>query len=518
MKILNSSEMAACDRSARIRARIPSILLMERAAEGVAELVAEKFPRARKVAVFCGPGNNGGDGFAAARLLSGTGRRVRIVTLASPARSRGDAKLNLESARALRLPILDGSGRGARREILETLEWADLVVDALFGTGLSRPLSGPARRIVDQINSSGRPVISVDLPSGAGGDSGAVLGATVRADWTAAIAALKWPHVFEPARRYCGEIAVIDIGIPDDILESPRHRLNFMTRDPIARLFPARPEASHKGSFGHVAVVAGSRGKAGAALLAAEGALRAGAGLVTIACPESLEPRFASRLPEAMTLPLPEKEGRVSASAADPALELFARCDAAVVGPGIGTGEAVRKFLLRIIGASPLPILFDADALNAFPGEPERFRRKRGAALLTPHPGEAARLLGESTAGIQASRVDSVRAIARRSGAVVLLKGSGSLTADPPGNVWFNPTGCPAMATGGSGDLLSGIGAAFLASGLEPVDAAVAAAYIHGLAGEMAASGTDRAILVSEMACQVPRVFASLFDGNGTGR
>jgi NAD(P)H-hydrate epimerase len=345
-----------------------------------------------------------------------------------------------------------------------------------------------------------------------------VPGATVRADWTAAIAALKWPHVLEPARGFCGEIAVIDIGIPDDILESPRHRVNFMTRDPIARLFPRRPEGSHKGSFGHVAVVAGSRGKAGAALLAAEGALRAGAGLVTIACPDSLEPRFTSRLPEAMTLPLPEKEGRVSASATEPVLELFARCDAAVVGPGLGTGETVRKLLLRIAGASALPILFDADALNAFPGDPERFRRTRGATILTPHPGEAARLLGTTTARIQSSRVEAARAIARRSRAVVLLKGSGTLIADPSGNVWFNPTGCPAMATGGSGDLLSGIGAAFLASGLEPVDAAVAAAYIHGLAGESAASGTDRGILVSEMACQVPRVFASLLEETGAGR
>jgi NAD(P)H-hydrate epimerase len=518
MKILTSAEMASCDRAAQRQARIPSLLLMERAAEGVTELIVEKYPQARNVAVICGPGSNGGDGLAAARLLAQRGFGIRIVTLGPLDLYRGDPKINLESAQALKLPIVEGSSRRGSTALSGALEWADLVVDALFGTGLSRPLSGPARQTVEAINSSGRPVVAVDMPSGATGDSGAVRGAVVCAAWTAAIAALKWSHVFEPARGRCGEIAVVDIGIPDEILERARYRLNFITGSAVAGLFPRRPEDSHKGSFGHVAVVAGSRGKAGAALLAAEGALRAGSGLVTIACPESLESRFASRLPEAMTWPLPETDGRVSAGAADSVLELFRECDSAVVGPGIGTGETVRAFLERIVRLSTLPILIDADALNAFAGEPGFFRRRNGETILTPHPGEAARLLGSSSARVQSSRVEAVREIARRSDSVALLKGSGSLTADPAGNVWFNPTGSAAMATGGSGDLLSGIGAGLLASGLESVDAAVAAAYIHGLAGEMAADGTDRGILVSEMACQVPRVFASFFENGGTGR
>lgn len=510
MRILTGAEMAAVDRAAQRNAKIPSLLLMERAAEGVVELLYSSVAGARRIAVLCGPGNNGGDGLAAARLVAARGGSPEIFLLARAGSLRGDALLNLRQAHAAGIETTELAARSGWARFLRSLDAADAVVDALFGTGLSRPLTGLARRTVEAANASGRPVIAVDVPSGLSGDSGRVPGPAMRARATAAIAALKHCHVLFPARERCGEIAVVDIGIPDALLEASRHRFALIDREAVAPLFPPRPEDSHKNAFGHVAIVAGSRGKAGAALLCARAALRAGAGLVTIACPESLEPRFTAALPEAMTLPLPEERGALSGSARAPVLQLLERCDAAAVGPGLGTGAGAGTVVAAIVRDGNVPILFDADALNLCSGRPAVFRRRPASTILTPHAGEAGRLLSHSSRDVQSSRVESVRELARRSGAVVVLKGAGTLTGDRDGHVWYNPTGSPALATAGSGDVLSGVGAAFLAAGLAAEDAAVSAAFVHGLAGEsVAASFGDRGGLASEIAEAVPRVLKS---------
>ena len=500
MRILTSAEMAAVDRAATRRTRIPSLLLMERAAEGIVRLAREVAPWMRRATILCGPGNNGGDGLAAARLLARHGVPSRLVTLSPPARLRGDARAQWEALRAEGREAVDASRSFAAA--LAAISGADLLIDALFGTGLSRPLSGVARRLVGAANGSGVPILSVDVPSGISGDSGAAPGAVIAAHWTGAIAALKRCHVLEPARSLCGEIAVIDIGIPDGLLETRRHRFAMIGWEAIAPLFPPRARDSHKGDFGHVLVVAGSRGKAGAALLCAAGALRSGAGLVTIACPESIEARYLSALPEAMTLPLAEESGAFSSKAAAMLGALLPGFDAAVVGPGMGTGPGAAA-VLAAVRRSALPALFDADALNLHPGRPEALRR-RAATILTPHPGEAARLLGKTIREVQEDRPAAAEALARRSGATVILKGEATLVASRGGHLWCNSTGSPALAKGGTGDVLAGVGAGFLGQGLEPVDAAVAAAFVHGLAGEHAerASG-ERGVLASEVAGRI---------------
>jgi NAD(P)H-hydrate epimerase len=500
MRILSSLEMAAVDRGAQKRAHIPSHLLMERAAEGVASLAAEVWPDASRAVVLCGPGNNGGDGLAAARLLKDHRVRTEVFLLAPREALRGNAKTNLERADSASIEIAELGSRVSWTNLTGSLSACDFVVDALFGTGLSRALAGPVRKAVEAANASGRPILSVDVPSGLSGDTGKILGAAIRAAWTAAIAAPKHCHVLYPARELCGEIAVVDIGIPDDLVEIPKHKFHLITGEAIAPLFPPRPPDSHKGSFGHLAVVAGGRGKAGAALLSAHAALRAGAGLVTIACPESLEPRYTAALPEAMTLPLPEKEGALDASAARPLLSFLRRCDAAAVGPGLGTAPGAVSVVEAIADGGNIPVLFDADALNALARSPGRLKRRKATAVITPHPGEAGRLLSISGRAVQADRLACARELARRTGAIALLKGAATLTADPAGNVWLNPTGSPALATAGSGDVLTGVAGAFLAAGLEGADAAVAAAFVHGLAGERSARRVgERATTASDL-------------------
>lgn len=507
MRILTSAEMAAVDRAAQRRG-IPSRELMERAAEGIVEMAHGVFPGAARVVVLCGPGNNGGDGLAAARLWRGAGADVRVMTLEAAARFRGDARANWEAARSAGVAASEGPDRPA--EASRALARADLVVDALFGTGLSRALSGRARRLVEAANRCGRPILAIDVPSGLSGDTGDCPGPAIAARWTGAVAALKRCHVLYPARGRCGEIAIIDIGIPDDLVETRRHRFAMIGAPEIAPLFPRRRADAHKGDFGHVAIVAGSRGKAGAALLCGAAALRAGAGLVTIAVPASIESGFLPRLPEAMTLALAEEDGELSRRAAPAVAELLGRMNAAGVGPGLGTGRGAAAVVAAAI-AAPLPAVFDADALNLQRGNPEAFRRRRAPTILTPHPGEAGRLLGRSSRRVQADRPGAAAELARRSRSVVVLKGAPTITADPSGMLWCNASGSAALAKGGSGDVLTGVAASFLAQGMEASDAAVAAAFVHGLAGEFAGETRgERGALASDVADALGNVLEGL--------
>ncbi len=498
--VLDARRMRLADRAA-IRSGVPSGLLMENAADALEREIGRAHPDWRTVVVVCGPGNNGGDGLAAARLLAGRGLAPRVFTLRPLEHYRGDAAENARRARAAGLtPTLLDSAAG-RTAFSRALDEADGVVDALFGTGLARPLDGLAARVVAAINRSGRPVVSADLPSGLSSDSGERIGPAVRADQTVAFGAPKVCHVAFPARALCGSVVVADIGIPSAVLQRLGRGLAMSEAEDVARLLAPRAADSHKGSFGRLAIVAGSRGKAGAAILAARGALRAGAGLVTVFCPLTLESAIVSALPEAMTLGLPEDDGAIGAGAARPALDALRGFDAAVLGPGLSTAPGTVAFLGRLLRAR-LPLVCDADALNAFAGRPRVFASR----VVTPHPGEAARLLGISARDVQADRPGSARRLARASRAIVLLKGAATLLAAGGGRrVTVNPTGTPLMATAGSGDVLAGALGAFLAGGMPGEGAALAAAWLHGAAGEICARRLgDAGLLASELADALP--------------
>jgi NAD(P)H-hydrate epimerase len=490
--------------AAAIRGGVSGDDLMENAAGALAEAAGPTGFGWRRIVVVCGPGNNGGDGLAAARLLAARGAAVRLFTLGATDASRGDAAANARRALAVGLRPTPLAGPRVFAELRRALAESDGAVDALFGTGLSRPLRGAAARAVAAMNASGRPVLAADVPSGLSSDAGALLGPTVQARATIAFAAPKVCHVTFPARALCGEVRVADIGIPRRLLEkSATTRMGLVEPEDVRRLVPPRPLDAHKGSFGRLAIVAGSRGKTGAAILASRGALRAGAGLVTVFCGGSLERAVVAALPEAMTRGLAEEDGAIAEAAAGAAIAALRDFDALLVGPGLSTSPGTVAFVGRLLAATRLPVVADADALNAFAGRPAALRGR--ARVLTPHPGEAARLLGATAGDVQADRAKAARRLARRSGATVLLKGAATLVATPDGEIRVNPTGTPLLATAGAGDVLGGMLAAGLARGLEPADAAIAAAWLHGAAAErLAARLGDAGLLAAEVADAVP--------------
>ena len=503
MPVLDARQMRAAD-AAAIRAGTPALDLMENAAFALSTEIGARFPDWRRVVAVCGPGNNGGDGLAAARLLAGDGVSVAIFSLNPPAEYRGVAARNRVRAEESGLEIVSLASRGGWNTLRESLRRCDGVLDAVFGTGLSRPPRGRAARAIAEIGAAGRPVLSADVPSGLSSDSGEPPGKSIQAVCTVAFAAPKFCHVLPPARGRCGLVVVRDIGIPRSAIERQKSRVRIVEREDVARLLPARPLGSNKADFGRIAIVAGSRGKAGAAILAARGALRAGAGLVTIFCPESIEPVAVAGVPESMTRPLPERDGTLAWEAADLLREALAGFDAAVVGPGLSRSEGVDEVLAALLRMR-LPLVCDADALNAFSGRPEAFSGRRAPTVLTPHPGEAGRLLSRTARQVQDDRLGAVTRLAKETRSIVVLKGEGTLTASPAGRVTVNPTGNPLLSAPGSGDVLAGAVGALLAAGFDAEDAAVAAVYLHGAAGDrLARTFGDSGMLAGELADALP--------------
>jgi NAD(P)H-hydrate epimerase len=503
--------------AAAIRAGTPSLTLMDNAAAALTEEALSAFPSWRRAVVVCGPGNNGGDGLAAARLLREAGIDVGVFSLGDPSAYRGDAAANFARADDRGIEVLALSAPGALRRLSRELDGADGAIDALFGTGLSQGLTGLAARTVRTLAASGVPVVSADLPSGLSADDGAVPGSAVRAALTVAFGAPKLCHVLPPARALCGRVVVRDIGISRKILEASgvRARLRIPDLRDLLRILPPRPSDSHKGDFGRLAIVAGSAGKSGAAVLAARGALRAGAGLVTVFSIRAVQAAVAASLPEAMTRELPEQDGAIAAAAGRMLARELAGFDAAVLGPGLGVADEIREALYAALKVR-IPAVLDADALNAFAGEPAAFAKRRAPTVVTPHPGEMGRLLSLSTREVQADRLGAVERMARTARCVAVLKGEGTLTAAPAGPTIVNPTGTPLLAAPGSGDVLSGIVGAFLSGGVPAHDAAWAAAYLHGAAAERLARRLgDTGLLASELADALPEARAAVRDEGG---
>lgn len=490
--VLTAEEMREADRRTIEGVGLPGAVLMENAGAGAVEALRSRFGTARRVSVLCGKGNNGGDGYVVARRLGDL--EVTVYLAGTRDEVRGDALQHLEAlersgGRVVELP--DGAAWERRRE--QALG-ADLVVDALLGTGLDRAPRGLVGQVVAdlaRLGPGGPPVLAVDLPSGLPSDGGEVRWETVRADLTVTFAAPQPGHVLPPACDRVGELRIVDIGIPRSVLEA-RSRLGLVELADAGRCWPPRREGAHKGDFGHLLVVGGSVGKTGAVVLASTAALRAGAGLVTSAVPAPSLAIVAAGRAEAMTEPLPlDGDGGLAGAALDRLLELAGARDAVALGPGLGQGRGTRDLVRAFVRACPVPLVLDADGLNALApqdGEEALSELAREApTVLTPHPGEMARLLRLTTAEVQGARLERARQLAAATGAVVALKGQRTVVAHPDGRAAVNGTGNPGMATGGTGDVLTGLVGALLARGTEALSAAVAAACVHGLAGDLAA-------------------------------
>jgi hydroxyethylthiazole kinase-like uncharacterized protein yjeF len=489
MILLNAAESRELDRISQEKYGIPSYSLMTRAGEAVADALVERFPDATTdVLVVAGKGNNGGDGFVAGRRLIQDGFAVRAVLLGRATALKGDAQRAHAEFRA--------SG-GAVVEAESNLETAlskrpTAVVDAIFGTGLNAEVKDRPRRAIEIVNSFAVPTVAVDIASGVNSDTGAIMGAAIKASLTVTFGFAKFGHVSYPGAGNCGELRIVDIGFAPHAIEEIAPRGRFLERADLDHLIRPRPENSHKGMYGHPLVIAGSRGKSGAVLLASRAALRTGAGLVTAAVPESVQPIVAAGQAELMTEPIADRDGHFDGAHAPEALKmLLDGKNALIVGPGIGVSDDTKRLIEWLISDASernRAMLIDADGLNAFAAIGcEALKRARGPVVLTPHPGEAARLLSVKTTEINDDRVSAARTLAERTGATVLIKGARSVIASPDGDVYVNSTGNPGMSTPGMGDALSGIVGAMLGQHMRPLDALALGVFLHGYAADRVA-------------------------------
>jgi len=486
LPVLNAAQMRELDRTTIEDIGIPGPVLMEIAGRGCAQAVEDLLGGAGHVLVVCGKGNNGGDGLVAARHLAGSGYRVDILLLAEPGQVSGDAALNLGILRRLNIPVqpvgesgqLPGSGRH------------DIIIDAILGTGLKSEVRGLYAQAIDWINGSGLPVVAVDVPSGISSDNGRVLGRAVRAAETVTFGELKPGLVFHPGAAHAGRIRIIDIGIPPGLLpEGPGGCWLLEDQDLLQHLRP-RPADAHKGRFGHLLVLAGSADKPGAAGLCCRAAVHGGAGLVTLAAPPAVLQRVVSGPVEYMGVPVEQPSAL---------LEACTGKQAVAIGPGLGTDGRAAELVQRVVEEIDLPLVVDADGLNNLAGKLELVAGAEAERVLTPHPGEAARLLECSTADIQRDRLAAARRLAAASGAVVVLKGARTVVADPEKTAWVVAAGNPGMASGGTGDVLTGVIGSLLAQGLSARDAACCGALWHGLAGDLAVARVGEQALAANL-------------------
>ena len=506
MRVLNAAQMREADRRTIEEIGIPSLVLMENAGRQAVAAMEAMYSDLleRQVGVLCGRGNNGGDGFVIARTLVQRGVDVSVFLVGRVADVRGDARTNLEILGRLGVTVVEIADSQAWELRFSEVNDCTLIVDAIFGTGLNAPVSGLIESVIADVNASAIPVVAIDLPSGLSADSVEPIGPSIDAGLTITLAAPKLPLVLPPGELRAGDIVIADIGIPNEVLDAlDGPRVELLTRGSMRELVTPRSPDSHKGDYGRVLLVAGSRGKTGAAHLAAVGALRSGAGLVTVATPAGCQAVVAAMAPEYMTEALPEKQDGLDPTGVDRVLDM-AR-DVVAIGPGLGQATATREFVKRFVDRATMPLVIDADGLNAFNDDPDRLMGREGRdVIITPHPGEMARLVGMSTDEVQRNRMDIARNFAVTHRAFVVLKGHRTLIATPDEKVFINPTGNPGMATGGTGDVLTGMIAAWLAQLLDAEAACKLAVYLHGMAGDLAeADESDIGLTASDVAAHI---------------
>ncbi len=515
-KIVNSQQMYAVDRMTIDQCGVPGSELMERAGRAVVEAIAARWDGlvGLSAVVACGKGNNGGDGFVVGRLLHAGGARVRAFLFAERERVRGDAAEHLRRLEdaGVTMEVLPDGGEA----FAAALATCDVAVDALLGMGLRSAPQGGIARAIEALNRSGRPVVAVDIPSGVDADAGATPGSGVKAVLTVGLGLPKVGHLFYPGRACCGVLHLADIGFAERAVQAVSPVAHLLDADAMRAVLPRRSGDAHKGSCGSVAVVAGSVGMTGAAALTAAAALRAGSGRVSLGIPSSLNDVLEGMLTEVMTRPLPEVRRRrcLALRALGQIEALYSRADVLALGPGLGSHAETAELVRRIVRRCPLPLVLDADGINALSGCADGLRARSGDAILTPHIGEFARLTGMPREAVRADPIGVSRAFAQEYRTVIVLKGAPSLVALPDGQVLVNPTGNAGMATAGSGDVLTGLVAGFWAQGLSAPDAACLAVYVHGAAGDRARDRLGEwSMLAGDIAAQVPQSLVELASG-----
>jgi ADP-dependent NAD(P)H-hydrate dehydratase / NAD(P)H-hydrate epimerase len=526
MKLPTALEMQNIDRSATENFGIPSIVLMENAGLGTVRMMEKELGPCKKTfaLIFVGPGNNGGDGLVIGRHLHQRGCQPVIFFLVNPDALKGDAAVNLQIIKKLRLPfhVVDNVARVETIPVLfKHFESRGLpcyaIVDSIFGIGLCREVAGHFANTIDLINSSdlgqNTPVVSVDTPSGMDSDTGKILGTCVRADHTATYCCAKPGHFIHGSFSWTGKLEIIDIGIPPETIQLSGITTELSTAETITSISQPllRKKASHKGSHGHLLIMAGSTGKTGAAILAAQGSLRSGAGLVSLLVPYDLNTIFETTLIEAMTIPLPNSSQFLSVTDWPFVFDTIKTKQAIVIGPGLGMNDQTAELVLQTYLTARCPLIVDADALNILADYRNRLHAPAGPRIFTPHPGELARLLGKSTDEIQGNRLDAAILGCdlfknETHDIILVLKGAGTIIAKADGSTIINTTGNPGMAAGGMGDVLSGVIGALVCQGLSPLDAAVAGVYLHGAAADRLYEKNGAGFLASEVADMIPSV------------
>ena len=533
MRVVTAAEMRQIDQDTIEGIGIPGIVLMETAGSAIVRAIEQHYPTCQRIGIFAGKGNNGGDGIVIARQLAHMGRDV-LLFLVSPEDSfTGEAQINLQIAKRLTASfglqaapkgglrieeILTGTGFYGTGTVLTTFARCELLVDAILGTGLRGAVRDPIATVINAINRLPTPTLSVDLPSGLDADTGHPLGVCVRADRTVTIGLPKRGLLMHPGAELAGKLEVADIGFPEQVVNAQDIKVNWTTATQASQWMPSRPLSSHKGSYGRVLVVAGSTGMTGAAALASEAALRAGAGLVTLATPKHLNPILEGLLPEVMTLPLPETDaGSLAASTTSTILEFAEKTKSILaIGPGLSQHPETVALVHQLIRENresglALRMVIDADGLNALAQDRETLSFLNTETVLTPHPGEMARLTNTAVPTLESDRISTAQQFASEHGVTLVFKGAPTVISDPQGNLWVNSTGNPGMATGGMGDVLTGIIAGLVAQGISSEHAAALGVYLHGLAGDSAAERLGmHGLIASDVLKSVPQALSSL--------
>ncbi len=488
MKIVSVREMREIDRGAIKELGIPGVVLMENAGQSVVSAMEDFFglENVRKVTVVCGKGNNGGDGFVVSRCLTNQKINVDTYIVGDISSFAGDAKRNLDIIKGLGLKPKVLRNRSDLRKLRLSLSDSDIVVDAIFGTGFSGRISGIGEKVVKEMNQSGLNIVSVDTPSGVDSNNGNISGEAVKADLTVTMGLPKTGQFLYPARHYVGELYVADIGFPEQVIEDVDPCGTLVDDEMLRRFIPWRPPNLHKGAFGRLLIVAGSTGMTGAAAMSATSALRAGAGLVYLVIPEHLNSILETKCTETITIPVPQTiDGSISLNAYKEIMDLVSKVDVMAIGPGMSQNQETMGLVRRIVKNAEIPILIDADGINALVGYTEILKKRKRPTIITPHPGEMSRLINISAEEIERNKIGISKKYASRWGVILVLKGAPTIISEQGGAFWLNPNVNSGLATAGSGDVLTGLIIGFLAQRTTPLAAAVSGVYIHSCAGEI---------------------------------